>query len=76
MMSYPEFFGSPNEDVIDFLERMELACISNHVVNEKHVLRLLEIHLKGDARLWAAYCQKHDMSWASWQNVLLCYGLH
>lgn len=30
--SYPEFNGRKEEDVEDFLEKMEVACISNHVV--------------------------------------------
>ena len=29
--AYPEFHGSKGEDVEDFLERMEVACISNHI---------------------------------------------
>lgn len=46
---YPEFHGGENEDVEDFLEQMELACITNHVVDEMHVVRLIQIFLKGDA---------------------------
>ena len=49
MWSYPEFHGRENEDVDDFLEHMELACITNHVVDEHQVLRLVKIFLKGDA---------------------------
>ena len=40
---YPEFHGKENEDVENFLEQMELACITNHVVNEMHVVRLIQI---------------------------------
>ena len=46
---YPEFHGEENEDIEDFLEQMELACITNHVVDEMHVVRLIQIFLKGDA---------------------------
>ena len=49
---YPEFYGRENEDVENFLEQMELACITNHVVNEMHVVRLIQIFLKGNARVW------------------------
>ena len=52
MMSYPEFFGGPNEDVGEFLERFELACINNHVGDEGQVLKMLRIFLKGDAKDW------------------------
>ena len=51
-MMYPEFYGGPSEDVEDFLERMEVACISNHIDEPAQVLRLLNICLKGDARIW------------------------
>ena len=30
-MTYPEFYGGSSEDVEDFLETMEVACISNHI---------------------------------------------
>lgn len=53
MMSYPKFAGVSNEDVVDFLEKMEVACISNHVQVPAQMLRLLQICLKGDARAWA-----------------------
>lgn len=51
--SYPEFYGRNDENVADFLEKMELACISNHVEAPAQVLRLLQICLKGEARAWA-----------------------
>ncbi len=51
--AYPEFHGRKNEDVEDFLEKMEVACISNHVEAPAHMLRLLQICLKGDARAWS-----------------------
>ena len=50
---YPEFHGEENEDVENFLEQMELACITNHVVDEMHMVRLIQIFLKGDARVLA-----------------------
>ncbi|MCO5551584.1 hypothetical protein L7F22_005089 [Adiantum nelumboides] len=50
--SYPEFHGRKDEDIEDFLEKMEMACISNHVQAPAQMLRLLQICLKGDARAW------------------------
>lgn len=50
---YPEFHGRGDEDVEDFLEKMEVACISNHVEAAPQMLRLLQICLKGDARAWS-----------------------
>ena len=49
---YLEFHGSKDEDVENFLENMELACITNHVDNLDHILRLLQIFLKNKAREW------------------------
>ena len=37
VFSYPEFFGKSSEDVSDFLEAMEVACISNHGDEPAHV---------------------------------------
>ena len=31
---------------------MEIACISNHIMDEAQVLRLLQICIKGDAHKW------------------------
>ena len=56
--SYPEFHGGSDEDVEDFLEKMEIACISNHVQNPAQMLRLLQICLKGDARAWVKSFEK------------------
>lgn len=50
--AYPEFHGRSGEDIVAFLEQMEVACISNHIVDQAQVLRLLEICVKGDARKW------------------------
>ena len=50
--SYPEFHGAEGEDVIQFLENLEVSCISNHITDQAQVLRLLQICLKGDARAW------------------------
>ena len=55
--SYPEFHGRADEDVTEFLEKMEVACISNHVQAPAQMLRLLQICLKGDARNW---CRGHE----------------
>ena len=52
MMPYPEFHGSSDEDVVSFLENLELTCISNHIQDDVQVLRVLKICLKGDARTW------------------------
>ncbi len=38
MMSYPQFNGGPDEDVVFFLENLELACISNHIENQAQIL--------------------------------------
>ncbi|MCO5600707.1 hypothetical protein L7F22_054822 [Adiantum nelumboides] len=51
--SYPEFHGRKDKDIEDFLEKMEMACISNHVQAPAQMLRLLQICLKGDARAWS-----------------------
>ena len=50
---YPEFHGRGDEDVEDFLEKMEVACISNQIHDPVQMLRLLQICLKGDARTWS-----------------------
>ena len=52
MMPYLEFHGSSDEDVVSFLENLELTCISNHIQDVVQVLRVLKICLKGDARTW------------------------
>lgn len=52
MWMYPEFHGHKDEDAGEFLERFELAFISNHVNNEEQVLKLLRICLRSDARDW------------------------
>ena len=51
--SYPEFHGRSDENIEEFLESMEVACISNHVHAPAQMLRLLQICLKGDARTWS-----------------------
>ena len=51
--SYLEFHGRSNEDVEDFLEKMEVACISNQIHDPAQMLRLLQICLKNDARVWS-----------------------
>lgn len=50
--SYPEFYGGSGEDVNKFLERLEVACISNHIVDPAQRTRLLQICIQGDARTW------------------------
>lgn len=50
--SYPQYHGQKDEDVEDFLEKMEVACISNQIQAPAEALRLLQLCLKGDARAW------------------------
>ena len=50
---YPEFHGRNDESVEEFLEKMEVACISNHIQEPAQLLRLLQLCLKGDARIWS-----------------------
>lgn len=50
--AYPEFYRRKDEDVEDFLERMEVACISNRIQEPAQILRLLQVFLKGEARVW------------------------
>ena len=51
--AYPEFHGSSHEDVVEFLEKMEIACISNQIQDPAQRLRLLQLCLKGDAQVWS-----------------------
>ena len=53
VFSYPEFYGRNGEDVEEFLEQMEVACISNQIQDPAQMLRLLQICLKGDAQAWS-----------------------
>ena len=78
--SYPKFHGRRDEDIVDFLEKMEVACISNHVEVPAQMLRLLQIFLKGDARLWAKdyeeVLQVFDPPVAlSWENLREALGI-
>ena len=50
---YVEFHGRSDENVEEFLEKMEVACISNHIQAPTQMLRLLQICLKGDAQSWS-----------------------
>ena len=52
VFAYPIFHGCSDEDIEDFLERFEVAIISNHIGDEAQILRLLKICLKDDARAW------------------------
>ena len=59
VFSYPEFHGQAGEDVLMFLEGLEVNCISNnHIVDEAQVLRLLQICLKDDAMSWFKQFEK------------------
>ena len=50
--SYPKFYGKKGEDVENFLEQMEVACISNLIVDPVQTLCLLQICLKDEAQKW------------------------
>ena len=69
--AYPEFNGRKNEDVEDFLEKMEVACISNHVDAPAQMLRLLQICLKGEARTWSkTYAEVVPLTWNGLKEAL------
>ena len=51
-MPYLEFHGSSDEDVVSFLENLELTCINNHIQDDVQVSCILKICLKGYARTW------------------------
>ena len=53
MFTYLEFHGRKDEDVEEFLEQMEIACINNQINDPAQTLRLLQICLKNDARAWS-----------------------
>lgn len=46
---YPTFCGGKDEEVDDYLERIEVAMITNQMFEEDLVMRLLKVVLKGDA---------------------------
>ena len=50
--AYPKFHGSNHKDVVEFLEKMEIACISNQIHDSAQRLCLLQLCLKGDAQVW------------------------
>ena len=71
---YPEFHGRGDEDVEDFLEKMEVACISNQIHDRAQMLCLLQICLKGDARVWSKefeekLCVAVPPVILSWENL-------
>ena len=71
---YPEFHGRSDENVEEFLEKMEVACISKHIQEPVQMLRLLQLCLKGDARIWSkAYeeqLEREDPPLAiNWDNL-------
>lgn len=49
MMSYLQFHGGQDEDVMSF-ENLELACTSNHKKDPMQILPILQTCLKRDAR--------------------------
>ena len=50
VLPYPELHGRNGEDVENFLEQMEVACISNQIQDPAQMLCLLQICSKGDAQ--------------------------
>ena len=50
---YPKFHSWSDENVEEFLEKKEVACISNHFHEPAHMLHLLQVFLKGDVRIWS-----------------------
>ena len=44
--AYPKFNGVPGKDVASFLERLEMACISNLIDDLVQTLRLLQFLLE------------------------------
>ena len=71
VFTYPEFHGKKHKDVVDFLEKLEIACITNHVVIEEQVLKLLKIFLKGDARTWLKAFEAKEGKHVPPRNVTL-----
>ena len=47
VFSYSEFHNRSDENVEDFLEQMEVGCISNQIQNPTQRLHLLQLFLKG-----------------------------
>ena len=79
--SYPEFHGRNGESVEEFLENMEVACISNHVQTPAQMLQLLQIYLKGDARSWSRRHEKelqraHPPVPLTWDNLRQTLATH
>ena len=58
VFSYPKLHGRSDENVEEFLEKMEVACISNHILEPSQMLHLLQLCLKGDARIWSKAYEK------------------
>ena len=74
VFSYPEFHGKKGEDVEDFLEQMEVACISNQIQDLAQMLHLLKICLKGDTQVWSkafegALHRANPPVQLSWENL-------
>ena len=56
--SYPKFHGKKHEDVDSFLEQMEIACITNHVLDPTQIICLIQIFLKGNEQAWFKYYEE------------------
>ena len=50
--SYLAFHGKKHEDVESFLEQMEIACITNYMLDPTQILHFIQICLKGNAQAW------------------------
>ena len=78
VFSYPQFHGRNGEDVGEFLEQMEVACISNQIQDPVQMLWLLQICLKGDAWAWSksfeeALRRVDPPVQLSWDNVKMVW---
>ena len=51
VFSYPKFHGRSDENVEEILEKMEVACISNHILEPTQMLHLLQLCLEENARI-------------------------
>ena len=49
---FPEFHGHMDEDVEDFLEKMEFASLLADKQDYAIILRILFFSLKGEERIW------------------------
>ena len=72
--TYPKFHGDSHEDVVEFLKKMEIACISNQIEDPSQRLRLLQLCLKVDAQVWSktfeeGLCRVDPSMQLDWDNL-------